>query len=207
MNTGCGYFSFGSEHNFEHHKTAQEAIDAADAAIDDYRGDACDGWSEEVNSVCWGIIMQTSTQVGVRPRNGEDSCDPSIETICDYALLPDVDPTQLLAADERQDHDLPQKREPAGYHAINESGAVVCSLDTLEEAEETCNIWNKSWTIKPYYYEPQPLANSERQKLEQMIDNAHEALSAVLESGDVMNEHVIAMLKRGLNNQPQEQAK
>nr|WP_244577998.1 hypothetical protein [Escherichia coli] len=85
------YFSYGSEFSFECHKTAEEAIAAAEAAIDDYRGDACDGWSEEVESICWGIIMQSSTKVGERPRNEDDCCDPAIDTICDYALLPNID--------------------------------------------------------------------------------------------------------------------
>ncbi|HFX7234528.1 TPA: hypothetical protein ACIFST_004172 [Citrobacter farmeri] len=90
LKAGASYFSYGSEHNFECHKTAAEAVEAAEAAIDDYRGDACDGWSEEVDSVCWGIIMQSSTKVGERPRNDEDRCDPAIDTICDYALLPNI---------------------------------------------------------------------------------------------------------------------
>ena len=91
LKAGASYFSYGSEHNFEWHKTAKEAVEAAEAAIDDYRGDACDGWSEEVDSVCWGIIMQSSTKVGERPRNEDDSCDPAIFTICDYALLPNIE--------------------------------------------------------------------------------------------------------------------
>ncbi len=88
---GASYFSYGSEHNFEWHKTAEEAVEAAEAAIDDYRGDACDGWSEEVDSICWGIIMQSSTKVGERPRNEDDRCDPAIDTVCDYALLPNIE--------------------------------------------------------------------------------------------------------------------
>lgn len=91
LKAGSSYFSYGSEHNFEWHKTAAEAIEAAEAAIDDYRGDACDGWSEEVDSICWGIIMQSSTKVGERPRNEDDRCDPAIDTICDYALLPNIE--------------------------------------------------------------------------------------------------------------------
>lgn len=85
------FFSYGSEHCFEHHKTAQDAIDAAEAAIDDYRGDAGDGWSEETDSICWGVIMQISTKVGERPRTKEDCCDPTCETVCDYALLPKLE--------------------------------------------------------------------------------------------------------------------
>lgn len=88
------FFSFGSEHGFEYHKTAQGAIDAAEAAIDDYRGDACDGWSEEVDSICWGVIKQSSTKVGERPRTADDHIDPAINTVCDYALLPSVQAPQ-----------------------------------------------------------------------------------------------------------------
>lgn len=91
LKAGASYFSYGSEHNFEWHKTAEEAVEAAEAAIDDYRGDACDGWSEEVDSICWGIIMQSSTKVGERPRNEDDRCDPAIDTVCDYALLPNIE--------------------------------------------------------------------------------------------------------------------
>jgi len=91
LKAGASYFSYGSEHNFEWHKTAEEAVEAAEAAIDDYRGDACDGWSEEVDSVCWGIILQSSTKIGERPRTEDDRCDPAIDTICDYALLPNIE--------------------------------------------------------------------------------------------------------------------
>ncbi len=96
LKAGASYFSYGSEHNFEWHKTAEEAVEAAEAAIDDYRGEACDGWSEEVDSICWGIIMQSSTKVGERPRNEDDCCDPAIDTVCDYALLPNI---ETLATD------------------------------------------------------------------------------------------------------------
>lgn len=107
LKAGAAYFSYGSEHNFEWHKTAEEAAEAADAAIDDYRGDSCDGWSEEVDSICWGIIMQSSTKVGERPRNKDDCCDPAIDTICDYALLPNIETpaTDAFLAEVRA-HDL-----------------------------------------------------------------------------------------------------
>lgn len=83
-----GYFSYGSEHGFDWHKTEKEAIESAEAAIDDYRGDACDGWSEETDSICWGVILQQATKVDERPRTDDDRCDPAIDTVCDYALLP-----------------------------------------------------------------------------------------------------------------------
>lgn len=82
------YFSYGSECGFDWHNTEKEAIEAAEAVIDDYRGDACDGWSEETDSVCWGVILQQATKVDERPRTDDDKCDPAIDTVCDYALLP-----------------------------------------------------------------------------------------------------------------------
>ncbi|CAM4009068.1 MULTISPECIES: hypothetical protein [Lelliottia] len=90
LKSGAAYFSYGSEHNFEWHKTAELAVEAAESAIDDHRGEACDGWSEEVDSICWGVIVQSSTKVGERPRTEDDSCDPAIDTVCDYALLPTI---------------------------------------------------------------------------------------------------------------------
>lgn len=98
LKSGSTYFSYGSEHNFEWHKSAKEAVEAAEAAIDDYRGDACDGWSEEVDSICWGVIMQSSTKVGERPRSEDDRCDPEIDTVCDYALLPNIETSATDAA-------------------------------------------------------------------------------------------------------------
>ena len=87
-NLPVGYFSYGSECGFDWHKTEKEAIESAEAAIDDYRGDACDGWSEETDSVCWGVILQQATKVDERSRTDDDKCDPAIDTVCDYALLP-----------------------------------------------------------------------------------------------------------------------
>lgn len=42
--------------------------------------------------------------------------------------------------------------------------------------------------------------------LENMTDNAHEALSAVIASGDIMRGEVLDMAERGLNNEPQKSA-
>lgn len=92
LKAGAMYFSYGSEFSFECHKTAEEAIAAAEAAIDDYRGDACDGWSEEVESICWGVIIQQATKVGERKKRKCDRVSPWIERVCDYELRPNVEP-------------------------------------------------------------------------------------------------------------------
>lgn len=91
LKAGAMYFSYGSEFSFECHKTAEEAIAAAEAAIDDYRGDACDGWSEEVESICWGVIIQQVTKVGERKKRKCDRVSPWIERVCDYELRPNVE--------------------------------------------------------------------------------------------------------------------
>ncbi|MFN2064958.1 hypothetical protein ACK2GR_08050 [Escherichia coli] len=91
LKAGHSYFSYGSEFSFECHKTAEEAIAAAEAAIDDYRGDACDGWSEEVESICWGVIIQQATKVGERKKRKCDRVSPWIERVCDYELRPNVE--------------------------------------------------------------------------------------------------------------------
>ena len=78
------FFMFDPDNGFETYKTAEEAKAAADEAIHYYREDACDGWPEEVEQVCWGEIKQETTQTGLRPREEDDP--GSCEMICDYQL-------------------------------------------------------------------------------------------------------------------------
>ncbi|EJG2381878.1 hypothetical protein [Raoultella ornithinolytica] len=134
LKAGASYFSYGSEHNFEWHKTAEEAVEAAEAAIDEYRGDACDGWSEEVDSICWGIIMQSSTKVGERPRNEDDCCDPAIDTVCDYALLPNIE----TPATDRIVAGIKADGVPANIAEIIDSGDLetICYESERSYAED-----------------------------------------------------------------------
>lgn len=80
------FFAYSTECGYEEFDTKEKAVDFATEEIDDFRGYACDGWSDEVESVCWGIVMQRATAVGIRKGTDEDSCDKSIEEICDYEL-------------------------------------------------------------------------------------------------------------------------
>lgn len=98
LKSGCGFFAYDPDNGFEEFKTKDEAISAAESYIDYYRGEACDGWPDEVAQVSWGIIMQESTRVNERPRDKDDSCDPAIETVCDYALLPNIETPATSAA-------------------------------------------------------------------------------------------------------------
>lgn len=85
LKSGIGFFSYGTDSGFEEHDSAEKAIAAADSDIDYYRGDACDGWSEETDRTVWGVIMQRATMIDERPRS-EEFPDGS----CDYALLPNL---------------------------------------------------------------------------------------------------------------------
>lgn len=88
LTSGCGFFAYDPDNGFEDFKTKDEAIEAAESYIDYYRGDACDGWDDQVSQVSWGVVMQQSTKVDERPKNAEDSVSDYIDTVCDYALLP-----------------------------------------------------------------------------------------------------------------------
>ena len=112
------YFSYGSECGFDWHNTEKEAIEAAEAVIDDYRGDACDGWSEETDSVCWGVILQQATKVDERPRTDDDKCDPAIDTVCDYALLPELVGNSPVIPDGWKL--VPVEPTAAMFHAFND---------------------------------------------------------------------------------------
>jgi len=78
------FFMFDPDNGFETYQFAEQAQRAAEEAIDYYRGDAGDGWPEEVEQVCWGEIKQETIQVGLRPREEDDP--GSCEMICDYQL-------------------------------------------------------------------------------------------------------------------------
>ncbi|HGY2793364.1 TPA: ead/Ea22-like family protein [Citrobacter amalonaticus] len=83
-----GYFAYDTDGGFTNHETAERAQEEAQNAIEYFRENACDGWSDEVDSVCWGAIMQEANKVDERPVTSEDKCASHIEFYCDYALLP-----------------------------------------------------------------------------------------------------------------------
>lgn len=92
-----GFFCYDSDSGYEEFPTMEKAIEAADAAIDYYRGEACDGWSEETDRVCWGIVMQKATMTDEREATKEDCLADHIEKFCDYVLLPQLQHAALDA--------------------------------------------------------------------------------------------------------------
>lgn len=91
LKEGIGFFSYDSSGSYEEHDTAQKAAAYAEDSISDYRDNAPDGWSDEVGSVVWGVILQRATIVNERPVTEEDAVSPGIETWCDFALLPKIE--------------------------------------------------------------------------------------------------------------------
>lgn len=87
----AGFFAYSSECSYEEFETAEEAKNWAENEISDFRDHACDGWSDEVTSVVWGIVMQRATMTGLRDVTEDDGCDPEIKQWCDYTLLPEID--------------------------------------------------------------------------------------------------------------------
>jgi|GEM_PF-1117073 len=86
-----GFFAYGGECGYEEFKTAEEAREFADEEIASYREQACDGWSDEVRGVVWGIVMQRATMTGLRPVEEGDNCAEGFTEWCDYTLLPNVE--------------------------------------------------------------------------------------------------------------------
>jgi len=103
-----GFFAYDSGCGYEEFQTAKEAQDFAETSISEYRGEACDGWSDEVGSVVWGVIMQRATMTGLRPVEEGDNCAEGISEWCDYTLLPKYEVGTTLTA-------LPVERDQYGY--------------------------------------------------------------------------------------------
>jgi hypothetical protein len=121
LKNGIGFFSYGSDSGFEEHDSAEKAIAAADSDIDYYRGDACDGWSEETDQTVWGVILQRATMIDERPRS-EEFPDGS----CDFALLPNL-------ATPATDAYLNSVRADAITSALNAS-SNHCDTDCVMDA-------------------------------------------------------------------------
>lgn len=64
LKAGIGFFSYDSSGCYEEHDTAKKAAAYAEDSISEYRDNAPDGWSDEVGSVVWGVIMQRATMTG-----------------------------------------------------------------------------------------------------------------------------------------------
>lgn len=82
------YFSYDPNGNgFELHKTGEEAKKVADDALGYERGEASEGWDDNVDQICWGELKQRVVMTESRPRTDEDVYVSSdIDMIVNYRL-------------------------------------------------------------------------------------------------------------------------
>ncbi|WP_341801998.1 hypothetical protein [Klebsiella michiganensis] len=88
LKAGVTYFAYSPEYGFDYFKDKQSAIDTAQAEIDAYREDADDGWSEDVQRVSWGVVIQQAQGFDAQGLHTSDS-QHTYQT-CDYRLVDSV---------------------------------------------------------------------------------------------------------------------
>ena len=89
---GAGFFVFSDDGGFERCDTAKEARAAAQEIIDELRTEAgTDEWSMSVESVCWGVVMERSTEVKLEPVTYNEEC-------ADYVLKGNASPQPAAQA-------------------------------------------------------------------------------------------------------------
>ncbi|HIC9679976.1 TPA: hypothetical protein ACXALM_005565 [Klebsiella pneumoniae] len=89
LKAGVTYFAYSPEYGFDYFKDKQSAIDTAQAEIDAYRDDADDGWSEDVQRVSWGIVIQQAQGFDAQGLHTSDSRH-TYQT-CNYRLVDSVE--------------------------------------------------------------------------------------------------------------------
>lgn len=88
LKAGVTYFAYSPEYGFDYFKDKQSAIDTAQAEIDAYREDADDGWSEDVQRVSWGVVIQQAQ--GFDAQGKYTSHSQHTYQTCDYRLVDSV---------------------------------------------------------------------------------------------------------------------
>lgn len=117
LKAGVTYFAYSPEYGFDYFKDKQSAIDTAQAEIDAYREDADDGWSEDVQRVSWGIVIQQAQGFDAQGLHTSDSRH-TYQT-CNYRLVDSVE--------------TPSPTPTAGIKA----DAITASLDACSDYLET----------------------------------------------------------------------
>ncbi|EPX2739218.1 hypothetical protein ACWYD0_001890 [Klebsiella aerogenes] len=88
LKAGVTYFAYSPEYGFDYFKDKQSAIDTAQEEIDAYREDADDGWSEDVQRVSWGVVIQQAQ--GFDAQGKHTSHSQHTYQTCDYRLVDSV---------------------------------------------------------------------------------------------------------------------
>lgn len=106
LKAGFKFFSYSEMAGFEEHGTAELAMKSADADLAGERDEAsAEGWSEETDTICWGVIVQKAVENKFEKPSEENgwigwsdyTLLPSIETPATDAFLAEV---RAAAVDE-----------------------------------------------------------------------------------------------------------
>lgn len=134
LKAGFKFFSYSEMAGFEEHGTAELAMKSADADLAGERDEASsDGWSEETDTICWGVIVQKAFENKFEKPSEENGWIGW----SDYALLPSIETpaTDAFLAEVRV-----QGVESAGEYlkqyaqGLHEEARLV-----LQDAGELCN--------------------------------------------------------------------
>ncbi|OYQ95004.1 hypothetical protein B9P90_17325 [Citrobacter freundii] len=88
LKSGFKYFSYSEMAGFEEHDTAESAMKSADADLSGERDEASsEGWSEETDTICWGVIVQKAVENKFEKPSEENGWIGW----SDYALLPPIE--------------------------------------------------------------------------------------------------------------------
>ncbi|EMD4022574.1 TPA: hypothetical protein ACQ7WR_002116 [Escherichia coli] len=134
LKAGITYFAYSPDYGFDYFKDKQSAIDTAQDEIDAYREDAEDGWSEDVQRVSWGVVVQQAQGVDAHGLHTSDS-QHTYQT-CNYRL---VDAVETPATDAFLAEVRAQGVDVAIEHLINKFegtgriGVPVMALEWLSK--------------------------------------------------------------------------
>lgn len=133
LKAGVTYFAYSPEYGFDYFKDKQSAIDTAQAEIDAYREDADDGWSEDVQRVSWGIVIQQAQGFDAQGLHTSDS-QHTYQT-CNYRLVDSVETpaTDRIVAAIKADAAAPlvSALKVIANSEQHNGDTVVCDFDTL----------------------------------------------------------------------------
>lgn len=127
LKAGVTYFAYSPEYGFDYFKDKQSAIDTAQAEVDAYREDADDGWSEDVQRVSWGVVIQQAQ--GFDAQGLHTSHSQHTYQTCDYRLVDSVETpaTDRIVAGIKADG----VEAFAAHLRANDNGASVCKMIAL----------------------------------------------------------------------------
>lgn len=122
------WFSYDGQ-SFETHDTEAAAMKSAEEAFESCREEAPDGWPDEVEQICWGVVTQEVEETLRRTRRDDDPCSRICDEFVDYALMPALkSPAKTAASDET-------KKASKGIGALAEGVTVTVPLKRLVDVE------------------------------------------------------------------------